>query len=394
MWRRADVCVKRLSQVACGISLLGVLAISGCSIFTGSTLMPDPSASPAEATATAAPFTPGPGGVDSGWIASRVPAWCSDLLSVSSVSSVLGVPESIVVPFIYPLADGSAAERQAGKLDCYWALTDQPEDERQASMTVEILPDAANDFHRLVHFEGPGNELLGRDSDVWCTVDEGYLSCYAMFEHNGYWVEFSYDIAAPKNTKTSIVIAQAKQLGETLITALDAAGEPLPPYEPPAGYLTAWSSCEVLDNGTGFRSAVNSPSLDRGWTAPIVGPSDLFETAYERADLEWCQWVHDNDDEYIPPGQLRQLTVEIIPGGGWAWPSLSRGSLVLDGAAEVTIAGTDAALIYCFDGTDCTVEALVKHSYLKLNLYFDSVADGDARSTAIIAMEYILRQLR
>jgi hypothetical protein len=285
----------------------------------------------------------------------------------------------MVVPFIYPLADGSAAERQAGKLDCYWALTDLPEDERQASMTVEILPDAANDFHRLVHFDGPGNELLGKDSDVSCTVYEGYLSCFGMFEHKGYWVEFSYDIAVPKSTKTPVFVAQAKQLGETLIAALDVAGEPLPPYEPPAGYLKAWSSCEVLDNGT-------------GWTDFKVGPSDLIETAYERAGFQWCQWSHD-DDYYTPPGQIH-LTVEIIPGGGWVWPSLSKDSLMLEGAAQVTIAGADAALVYCFDETDCTVEALVKHSYLKLNLYFDSVADGNARSTAIFAMEYLLRQLR
>ncbi|MET0854735.1 MAG: hypothetical protein ABWY30_08890, partial [Microterricola sp.] len=188
------------------------------------------------------------------------------------------------------------------------------------------------------------------------------------------------------------ILAIGVATGAAMRDALDAAGQPLPPFQPPEDSLPAWDSCETIDDGGAFRSALGSPSLAAPEAEERDGAIAMFAIAWQRADFRSCSWHH-SDPYASPAGELRLVGTHILPGGGWAWPELSQLALARDGASVVDIDGTEHAVASCVDYEEyagCMVEALVGGSYLYVDASYDEVGDGSARESAIDAMALIV----
>lgn len=376
------------------LSIIVALALTGC----GDDKEPSPSTSPGASSPSASAPTPGPtitatpvgGGdeVDVALIAPRIRATCDDLISASQRAALLGVASSDIDFVTYPLANGSAAELQAGVLTCQWAGPTIGE-EASAAIDIKVLPDAAPVF---AAFAPPlsGSEVLGTlgaGSVVNCFDYAPARSCYFRYLVSGYWVEASFTglIPAGKSDASSVTSSVA----ELISTALVGAGTLGPAFVPPAGSAAAWSSCSVLDASGAFRAAVSSPSL----VAPegeFTGAGTLFSEAWQRVSFRSCVWRH-TDPYSSPAGQIRQTSVSILPGGGWAWPSL-RESYEDRGATEIDIVGADEAMIYCFDNDNCTIDALVDGSYFGVNMSLDQ-GRGGAQALAVAAAQFAIARL-
>lgn len=191
------------------------------------------------------------------------------------------------------------------------------------------------------------------------------------------------------------ILAIGVATGTAMRDALDAAGQPLPQFQPPEGSLPAWESCDAIDEGGAFRSALGSPSLGAPEADETDGAIAMFAIAWQRADFRSCSWRH-ADPYSSPAGELRLLGARILPGGEWAWPELAHAALAKDGASEVDINGAERAVVSCSSYEEyagCKVEALVDGSYLSVDTDFDEGGEGSARTRAIEAMALIVPRL-
>lgn len=323
----------------------------------------------------------------------RVPVSCEQLIDVESIALAVGVPAADVSANVHPLANGSAASMQAGMLECGWhgdAGT------VASGLTVEVLPDAAGEYTAYINglpLPDTQDGLIGPESRIRCYEDEVGRSCTASFLSSGYWLNFSL-VQPPVDQPNSDadILAIGVATGAAMRDALDAAGQPLPRFQPPEGSLPAWESCDTIDDGGAFRSALGSASLG----APEAEESDdaiaMFAIAWQRAEFRSCTWRR-SDPYASPPGELQYLGANILPGGGWAWPELSQLALARHGASVVDIEGTEHAVASCVDDEEyagCMVEALVGGSYLYVDASYDEVGDGSARESALDAMAMIV----
>lgn len=326
----------------------------------------------------------------------RVPVSCEQLIDVESIALAVGVPAADVSANVHPLANGSAASMQAGMLECGWhgdAGT------VASGLTVEVLPDAAGEYTAYINglpLPDTQDGLIGPESRIRCYEDEVGRSCTASFLSSGYWLNFSL-VQPPVDQPNSDadILAIGVATGAAMRDALDAAGQPLPQFQPPEGSLPAWESCDTIDDGGAFRSALGSASLG----APEAEESDdaiaMFAIAWQRAEFRGCSWRH-SDPYSSPAGELRLLSASILPGGEWAWPELAHAALAKDGASEVDINGAESAVVSCSSYEEyagCKVEALVDGSYLSVDTGFDESGEGSARTRAIEAMTLIVPRL-
>ena len=133
-------------------------------------------------------------------------------------------------------------------------------------------------------------------------------------------------------------------------------------------------------------AALASPSLlDPESDLEGVGYS-MYGVAYQRAGFYSCVW-HQPDDMELT--QVRQFSVLLLPGGGWAWNELKASTLDRDGET-ISVEGADDAVIACWDPTECGIEALVDGSYLNINMSYVSDSGVDARPSAITALEFVI----
>lgn len=377
--------------------VLAAIAISlaGCSAVP----MPLPSES-ASPTSTAEP-TPSDAPADSrdddadaeavepaALIAPRINATCGSLVNSSARERFLGVDDDEVELTYWPLANGSAAELQAGVLSCEWAGP-AISDEAMAAISLEILPDAAAEF---AAFAPPvsGTEVLGTigaGSTINCFDYAPVRSCYVHFLDGSAWVNASFTGALP--VPATSATDDAEQFAATISAGLAAAGPLAPAYSPPPGFTPAWSSCAVLDAQSAIREVLGSPSLITP-EAEFTGAGTLFSEAWQRVNFKSCVW-RQADPYSSPAGQLRQFSVLILPGSEWAWAAL-REAFIDRGAAPVEIAGADDATMLCFDGDNCSVEALVGGSYVNVTMSMDQDRGG-AAALAVTAMEFAISRL-
>ncbi|AMB58675.1 hypothetical protein [Microterricola viridarii] len=281
-------------------------------------------------------------------------------------------------------------------LNCEWSSSAGTEGPR---LTVEILPDAVGEYFDFVEGLPLADSqlgLIGPDSRINCYADTEGSSCSASFLADGYWVDFEFTRPAADPAPTiEETRSVAVVTGTAIRDSLQAAGEPLPQFQPPADSLAAWDDCGVVDGDGSFRTALGSPSLGEAEARDSEGAIAMFAIAWQRADFLSCDW-RQADPYEAPAGELRLLGVNILPGGGWAWPELSEVALSRDGATDVAIEGAEQAVASCIwddEHSGCTVEALVDGSYLYVDTGYDEAADGSARERAIEAMGILISRL-
>jgi hypothetical protein len=382
------------SQLTFLVAVSATLLLTGCG--GAPTPMPTPTASSSsspsssaaptpEPTETAAPDEPD---AQPALIPVRIPATCGDLADAAMRERVTGVDDASLERASFPLASGSAAELQAGVLTCQW-FSSVVVEESSAEVLIKVLPDAATEF---AAFEPPlsGSEVLGTlsaGSKISCYDDATVRACYVHFLAANDWVDASFTAPAP--VPAGDAIAVATEFAEAIAEGLASAGPLGAAYAPPAGSLDVWSSCTVLDDLGAFRTAVASPSL----TAPeaeFSGAGTLFSEAWQRVDFKSCAW-RQADPYTSPAGQIRMASVLMLPGAEWAWASL-REAFVARGAVEVDIVGADDATLLCSGGDDCTIEALVRGSYVSVYLSVDQ-SRGGASALAVTAAEFVIARL-
>jgi len=383
--------MKRL-QLAFLVAATATLLLTGCG--GASTPMPTPTASSSssssplptpEPTTTAAPDE---ADAEPALIPVRIAAGCNDLATPAVREKVAGVADADIARVTHPLANGSAAELQAGVLTCQWS---GPVIAAESSVEIEIkvLPDAAAEFAEFAPV-ALGSEVLGTlgaGSLINCFDAEGARSCYLHFLDGVNWVDAHFIGVTP--APATDAIAAATEFAGEISDALAAAGPLGAPYAVPAGALAAWTSCNVLDDLGAFRSAVASPSL----TSPegeFTGAGTLFAEAWQRVEFKSCVW-RQIDPYTSPVGEIRMASVSILPGAEWAWASL-RETDISRGGNPVTVAGADDATLNCPSADDCTLHALVQGSYVNVYLSVEQYRGG-AEALAVTAAEFAISRL-
>ncbi|TYL51035.1 hypothetical protein [Agromyces mariniharenae] len=281
----------------------------------------------------------------------------------------------------HPLSDGSAAQLQAGVVTCEWQVDGTP----AARLHVDVLPNGVEDYRAfVVAYPYPGGTAaFGPDSDLRCWTDE-VVGCSADLTPGGHWVEF--EVSVPADAATGDASTAALQIGATITEALSTVqagargdlGDVLP----------AWDDCLRLDAGD-LRGASGSPSL--GLPEPsYAGPGVIFSVAWQRAAFRTCVW-RQADIYDAPDGELRMLTVTVLPGGAWAWREVSDAAMSGVDVRPLDVPGADAASLACAYETECAVHLSVQGSLLIVNGSYDSVDDGDleavteASAAAVVA---------
>ena len=378
--------------------LLAALSLGGCagpvstdaledvpSTGTSTPTSPTPTPPAPSETATPSPEPTVPA-VTYDRIPSRVPLTCDELVPPAAAGAAINIPAEQVTPFDNPLADGSAAQLQAGVLDCNWRGVEDAEANYQF-MKISVLPDATKNFRDFVKAFASDREnsgLLGKSSYLDCTISEDQRSCSGAFVVDGYWVEFDSTGPAPTE-EDKPEYAAALALGTVIQGTLGTAGPPLAAFEVPQGSAPLWDSCSALDANKKFRKKLKSTGLTAPEQDNNEGPFVLFTVAWNRADFGSCVWRHD-DTYSTPTGQVRQTSVWILPGGGWAWEELRDGDLARPGAELVAIDGADEAVVYCNDDvTGCSIIALVDGSFVSFDVDYDDPDGGLGAEAAVRA---------
>lgn len=349
----------------------------------------EPAPVPSASETTPAPIvepTPDP---REGWPASRVPVECDefDQLAVDT----LRVPAATIQPVVWPLADGSAAQWQAGMLSCHWQSSLMGVGESPSpTLTIEVLADAAADFTPAAPSANPYPNLFGEGSSLYCSDSEWNRFCSGALLSAGYWVSFSLDTLPPDGATDVTAVELGTAAGTALSAQLAAAGPPRHAFSPPAGTGVPWSNCDQLDDSAGFRSALSSPTL----TAPQAdfnsAGTAMFSIAWHRVGFSACTW-RQPDFGAAPVNQVQQVSVLILPGGAWAGPGIAA-ERISRGAVSVDVAGADAAYALCLTDTVCQLSAIADGNYLGVNLQLSEGAPGVAMAHAITALEFALAQ--
>lgn len=371
-----------------------VLLLAGCS---GAPMpLPTPAGSMTSSPEASAIPTPTPTAADDedevdaepALIAPRIAATCGNLVNATLRAQLAGVADDELERVHHPLANGSAAELQAGVLTCQW-IGPAISDESTAQIDIKVLPDAAAEFAAFVP-PTTGSEVsgtLGAGSTISCFDYAPVRSCYVHFLAGAHWVDASFIGLIPTPTVTST--AAATDFATAISQRLLAAGSLGAAYVPPSGSVAVWSSCNVLDDLGAFRTAMSSPSLTSP-EAEFTGAGTLFSEAWQRVSFKSCSW-RQADPYSSPTGEIRMASVTMLPGAEWAWPSLHE-SYLSRGGVDMAVAGADQATLSCSSDDDCTIDALVRGSYISVYLSVDQNRGG-AAALAVTAAEFVIARL-
>jgi hypothetical protein len=364
------------SRVSSGSALVLIMLLSACTSPSGA--VAPTTASPASTAATET--APSPSEPPSSRPSPLIPVACDDLVPTSVREAALGAPG---VQVKHPLADGSAAQLQAGVLMCEW-IVDGPLDAR---LHVDVLPDALHDFRAFVAaYPYPGGSAaFGPDSDLRCWSDEA-IGCSADLTPGGYWVEF--ELSAPPADGVVDMSSAGMKVGAAITEGL--ADVVSSERGDPGDVLPGWDDCLQLD-ASDLRAVTDSPSL--GLPQPsYVGPGVIFSVAWQRAGFRSCVWRQ--PDVYdAPDGELRMLTVNVLPGGAWAWPELVDAAMPAAEVRELEVPGADAAYIACSYETECRIDLSVQGSLLSVQGSYDSPDDGDLAAVTEAAAVQVVERL-
>jgi len=366
-----------------------------------STSTPEATSSAPSPTGTATPEEAGSDADEIVWSNPNVPAApqprvnvpCAEIATSSLRERALGVAD--VQSMDYEPGNGLTATSQAGLLQCWWA--DSSSEDVFSELTISVLPDAFNEFdYESAHNESPGTykEVLGVDSDIDCSVYQKTQSCTMKFIIDDYWVEVTFNGATATVAKKSKAIDVALDLGRHIQSRLQAAGAPAAAFVVPASAQKIWKSCKFVDKSKKLRLAVSSPSL----VSPEIDERAMSQRdfAHKRGGLTSCYWHQKSE---IPDGEVGEIELEMIPGGGWAYLDLR--SRDIDFASEVpsysvepaTVNGAEDAYLSCNETSYCALTALVGGSYLKVTAVTKDGDDVSAGVQAVKAMEYVITRL-
>lgn len=320
----------------------------------------------------------------------RVQLGCDELLGAEERARATGYPDTVLTELQVPLYIGSVAMAQGGLLECRWDGLESA----AAFIRVGVLPDATDSYqadsnHRKVGFT---SGLVGPNSIARCLGGDGGRLCDVQFDSDGYWVVLEFEGRVAEKHDEAALTVDAAQIAATIRDALRAAGPPRPAFVPVADSVGEWSSCSDLDADGAFRHAVGAPSF----ITPEVyeGVPAMFSVAMKRGFYARCDWEHANLDE-TPAGEIHRVTVEMIQGGGWAWPELIGPTAGYEPKAEIDVPGADIAVIACSGEYDCVVQALVRGSYIEVTASNEVVNGNNSnlRTGAIRGMELAIAAL-
>lgn len=374
------------------VTIAVVLALVGCS--SALDPVPDTSTPPSSTPSSIPSATESAKPELSAWPTARVPAECDELLGANELTLAMGIPAASYSASDSTANNGTISFAQGGMLTCGWesAVKTGPE-EGGVHTRLEILPDASDAYLDMVtsyprETFTPG--LIGPDSLLYCSAADFAQSCTVIFDADGYWVELSFSGLSQQGATKESVTDVAVQIGASITDALSAAGSPKPAFVPAADAARPWGSCADIDRDGAFRSEIGSPSF----TAPEAHESGkaMFSVAMQRAGYTDCVWRH-ADVYSAPAGEIRQLGIEFIPGAAWAWPELFALATTENADAEIAIQGADAAVITCSSEDNCTVQALVRGSYLAAVASNEQGNTADARAGAVRALELAIAAL-
>lgn len=372
------------------VAIAAILALAAC----GSAPLPspDPTSTPKATVATVAPEPEQPDVASRP--ADRVPLSCDELIDEDARALAMGALKSTISLKTSSVSNGMISFLQGGMLTCQWESSKAVKVEGSSSeLRLEILPDAADEFQAMAASfptDGFTTGLIGPDSLVSCIGEVSKRSCTMRFENDGYWVELSFNGHTTLAAADPSLADDAVQIGTAVRDALAAAGPPRPAFVPAADAATGWDDCADVDGSEAFRRELSSPSFvaPEGYWAG----ASMFSVAMVRAGFTTCVWRH-NDVYSTPAGELRQVGIEMIPGAAWAWPDLVADALAKNPAAEISVAGAEAAVLVCWDANECTAQALVRGSYVAANASNEQRNTADARSGAIRALELAIAAL-
>ncbi|WP_345764602.1 hypothetical protein [Diaminobutyricibacter sp. McL0608] len=175
--------------------------------------------------------------------------------------------------------------------------------------------------------------------------------CWEDFLVGDTWVEMRYSDSGQTDNTTDV---QAKVDGLKTIIAdrLSSLGVPQASWSAPEGSLTAGQAC--VSSGAGL--VAGAIGVDPSTLRLDTQPTDSFQysSVNARSGDTYCRWL-------IGSGYTSSTTVEVIPGGSWAYAGVS--APLLAGATEVgtfapaVIPGADSAVVACSDHCSAVVSA-------------------------------------
>ena len=306
-----------------------VVVLTGCSSPAGDHAHPH-TVAPAVAAPTPTPTVP----AEPGWPYS---IGCADILTEAQVQANVTATVSVkadetAVPSRF--TDVSLAD--AGGLRCVWGGADMTDSSYDAGVALTILPKAS-----AAYAARPATTPY--PCKAW--------GCWEDFLVGDTWVEMRYSDSGQKNNATDVQ-AQVDRVKAIIADRLNSLGVPRAPWSVPEGSLTAGQAC--LSSGSGLVAGAIGvdPSTVRLDTQPSY--SLQYSSVDARSGDTYCRWM-------IGSGHSSSMTLEVIPGGSWAFAGVS--ARLLAGPTEsgtftpAVIPGADSAVVACSDYCSAVVSA-------------------------------------
>lgn len=242
---------------------------------------------------------------------------------------------------------------QAGVLDCLW----QPEALEYSSDWASVRVSPAGDRGRewLSGLQESGLPALGVGDVSAISCPTGSYSCNSSIVAGTWWIEVSAGNETPGTITTALIASAAQR-----VVAAIAADAPGQTWSPPSTMWSSMTDCSAMPSGAEIGDLVGTSGLLDAEELQSMSETGIHKTQDSAVGCEWWRALGDQgtDDE-----ALGYVSLEVAPGGGWAY-----GSRTLSGS-PVDVAGADAATAVCYsrEGASCWIDALVDDTWIQIN---------------------------
>jgi hypothetical protein len=288
-----------LRAVGCA-SLLVVLA--GCA----PTPSAEPSATPAAPVTAAPPEEPDEPSV-------RVPVACDELIPLDDVSAAAGADVEPVSPVVASDQASLAAfaAEQYGQLDCAWSVGELSYDSAGPVVTASVVPGVPASYWddytaQLSEATTPQKGFPG-ESYSTCFASEGSSGCRLDSLIGDYWLSVQVSTASAEVDNESVAAV-------FLAAANTVAGARPAPDAWPA-YASGPRPEGVVDEAA--VSAALGATVERAGCGRPAGQLE-HTVAFAETGYGTCSY----EITGLPDGQSAFVSIDVLPGGAWAFEAL------------------------------------------------------------------------
>ncbi|TWX38493.1 hypothetical protein ES689_07600 [Frigoribacterium sp. ACAM 257] len=263
------------------------------------------------------------------------------------------VPEAAVTERIAPhFSAVDASLLQEGVLECRW--TAGGDEYATEWAIVRVSPDAARGTEWLSGLTQSGLPSLdvGDVSAVACR--DGSYSCNSSIVSGPWWFEVSASSELPDTITPALLRAAAQDVADVV-----GAAPPASAWTAPTTMWSSMTDCSAMPSAGDIDRLVGAPGL--------AGPEEVG--ALEQTGIHLtqstavsCNWSVPPVDDPTVELAVPYITLEVVPGGGWAY-----GNRTYAGS-PVDVAGAESATAVCYsgEGSSCWIDALVDDTWIQV----------------------------